>query len=263
MSILSVADVLLEMNISDTNQRAVALAEKSLKAAEGDIKRFLQYDPASRTHTEYLPRADANQNGRVSVWEVNSTSAFQRDVSGGSGDTLQLKNLPVRSITSLNIDYDGRFGQKTGAFAASTLKTEGEDYWLASEEVDSQGNSVSLSGIVYSHGLWSNTAGSIKVVYVAGFTEDEFRGNSGILDASPVWESVLDETIRRMKRTYLLEKKKTGIGQGPFASESLGDYSYSASGAAQDRILGSSSSLLASTVDKLLPFQNLGSLLGG
>jgi hypothetical protein len=74
---------------------------------------------------------------------------------------------------------------------------------------------------------WPKYPGSIKISYYAGFTASELAGESTMIDASPIWEAMLNETARRVKRT-LMNQKRTGMGfiGGTITSERLGDYSY-------------------------------------
>jgi len=57
---------------------------------------------------------------------------------------LQVQHIPIRSISSLYVDYDGRSGARTGSFTAETLKTQGTDYWANWDGPDSSGNSYCL-----------------------------------------------------------------------------------------------------------------------
>lgn len=101
--------------------------------------------------------------------------------NGTGTKALCLRQTPVVSITSINLDYAGYFGQNPdGPFPSETLLTAGKDYTLY---IDKDGKS--FSGIVYRiNTVWSEinrgytqgkitqevvpALGNIKVVYTAG-----------------------------------------------------------------------------------------------
>jgi len=199
----------------------------AIKRAEGAIKRFLRYDPVRSSKTEFYPQTDVVQDGHY-VWEVNDSVAYQRSLTQGRSDRLLLKRIPVRSITELRVDYDGRFGTQSGSFGADSLKTEGEDYWANFDGVDSDGNGFCSDGMVRSVGMWPTTPGSVKITYTAGYSADELHGQDSVLDASPIAEAALIETVRRVRRMFGVNAKNSQLGfvPGTIESEKLGDYSY-------------------------------------
>ncbi len=229
--IVDISSVLLELGLSDAatdKERAVAIS--AIARAESAVKRFLRYDPVQRTRTEYYPQSNVNPQSAEAVWEASEggTTAFLRSTVDAGSSELQLQHLPIRSITSLYIDYDGRAGTRTGGFAAESLKAEGTDYWANFDAVDDDGNKLCRDGIVRSEGMWPATAGTVKIIYVAGYTAAELHGQATLVDASAVTEAVVAEASRRARRTFMMEKK-TGVGfvAGTITSENLGDYSYS------------------------------------
>lgn len=256
--IADISEVLLELGLSDSaTDEERAIASTMLVRVEGAIRQFLGYDPVQRSHTEFLPTFQGNAVGDQGAWEVEGGMAVQRGLSIGTSDRLQLTHLPIRSVTSLHIDYDGRSGAASGAFAASTLKVEGVDYWPNYDGVDDAGAKLCRDGIVMSLGLWPTTPGTIKVVYVAGYSAAELHGQDSTVDASPILESVIYETVRRVRRFFATKKSSAGFLAGTLASESMGDYSYSVDGASASQLLGSGD-LTPETKEKLSGFCRMG-----
>lgn len=269
--------VLLQLGISDTataNEQSVV--DSAIKWAESAVRRHLRYDPVYRTRVEYYPQMNVDYSPGYAIWEASETEAYLRQLSSAVTDELQLRHLPIRSITSLYLDYDGRFGKRSGSFATETLKTEGSDYWPRYDGVDDDSNPVCRDGIILSTGRWPTTPGSVKITYIAGYTADEFTGNGIALDAVSIYESVIFEAARKAKQTFMLSKNSgsgsssTGWASGSIQSERLGDYSYTLGSSGG----GSSSSgagglydgvrdLSAETLERLADFVNLGFALMG
>lgn len=170
-----------------------------------------------------IPQADAIIKGYLKreIEEATYTEYY----SGTGDQTLILKQTPVQSITSVNEDRDGFYGDGTDAFPASTLLVEGTDYVLRKD--DASATEVSKSGILYRiNSAWPRpysrkrgqiasspgiAMGNIKVVYVAG------------------WETVpADITFAANKLvTSMLQSLDAG---GRLESESIEDYSYTLAG---------------------------------
>lgn len=259
--LVDISEALLLAGLSDTvtdEERAIVLM--CMTAAEGAVRRHLKYDPAYAQRTEYYPLLDQNMGSRESIYEVSSTQAYQRFVTDASSTMLQLKHLPIRSVTSLRIDYDGRSGTRSGAFGSETAKTEGVDFWANYDGVDSDGNKVCRDGILRSVGLWPNNTGSVKVVYYSGYRSKELRGQDSIIDASPIWDCCLDETTRRLQK--VMSRKKNGLAgfSGPLQSEKLGDYAYTANANLLSRLIGGGD-LMPESVEKLNDFLNYGFMM--
>jgi len=258
MQIVDTSEVLLALGLQDSETETErALVIQSITKAEAAVKRQLKYDPVQRSHTEFYPQMDYARDARQAVWEVNSTEAYLRELGGLSSEELQVRHLPVRSITSLSIDYDGRNGARPGSF--SSLSTEGTDFQPNYNLVDSSGNKVCEDGIIRSRGRWPNIAGSVKIVYVAGYTQAELRGQDLILDASPIHEAVVDEAVRRFLKVQALKKSaRLGFTAGPLISERMGEYNYQVDASALKKLVGGAWDLLPETVEKLNDFVNYG-----
>ena len=263
-SIIDASEVTLEMGLSSSvTDEEKAIIEASILRAEGAVRCFLLYDPAYAVRTEYYPQETGSNAGQGRVWEVNSTTAYVRSIAGGQATELQLRHLPVRTITSISIDYDGRFGTKTGSFGTDTVKTQGEDYWANYTCVDKSGSGICKDGIIRSNGLWSNTPGSVKIVYAAGYTKDEFHGSDFTVDGSSIAEAVLEESMIRAKRALSFWKKNSTTGHLPgiVTSEKLGDYSYQLDATTAGSLFGTSTdsvSLSDVAKTKLGSFVNYG-----
>lgn len=261
-SIVDASEVLLELGLtSSPTDVERAVVNEAIRKAEGAVKRHLRYDPKQSSRTQFYPTMGVGAAISPSVWEVNDTQAYERSLNQASTTELQVRGLPIRSNPAivLYIDYDGRSGARSGAFAASTQKTEGVDFWPNYELVDSNGYKVCLDGILKSQGLWPVETGSVKIVYTAGYSAAELHGQDTVIDASPIMDAVVDEAVRRATKAFTRAKKSlVGFAAGPITSESLGDYSYSVDGASLAKLVGASMDIMPETAEKLAEYVNLG-----
>ena len=258
-SIVDISEVLLELGLSaSVTEEERAIASVALTHAEGAVKRHLKYDPSQRTRTEYYPQQDFENIGVPSMWEVEGSQAYLRRRSGSSSGELQVRHIPIRSITTLAIDYDGRSGTRSGSFGVDTEKVEGSDFWPNYDGVDGGGNSICRDGIIRISGAWPVSPGSVKIVYVAGYTDAELHGQGGLVDASPIVGVIISEAARRVRSTYLQAKTTTGFTPGPVVSEKLGDYSYRTGGVMADRLFGGLWNLLPESIELLESYVHWG-----
>lgn len=263
-NIVTKAEVLLDLGLSVTiTTEEDAIVDAAIQRAESAIIRHLHYDPVQRSRTEFLPLTDLTTGRREGIWEVQGSNAVITRTEVGASSELQVKHIPIRSITNLFVDYDGRSGTVSGSFAADTEKTEGVDFNPNYDTVDSSSNSMCRDGIIRSAGLWPTSPGTVKLVSVAGYTATEFHGTDDVVDASPITEAAVDESIRRAKKAFV-NKKKTGIGfaAGPLSGERLGDYSYNIDSSVVNRLFAGTTDLLPETVLKLGAFVNYGFMMG-
>lgn len=257
-SIVDISEVLLELGLSGTcTEEERAITQAALVSATGAIKRHLRYDPTYQEHTEYYPQLAMFRGEAEQIWEVNETSAYLRTLSQFTSNELQLQHLPLRSVTSLKIDYDGRSGARAGSFGAETAKTEGSDFWPNYDGVDSNGVKVCRDGILRSQGVWPEQPGCVKIVYYAGYTDQELRGQDDKIDASPIWEATKDEAVRRVLKIKSRMKQRLAGFSGPLTSENLGDYSYSVDSATWGKLVGGDRDLLSETIQKLVNFTRM------
>lgn len=276
-------DVLRQLGLASPTADEAEIVSSSILFAERAVRRYLHYDPVQRTRTEFYPQLDLNRGGRLGVWEASSTTAYLRDVSGNYSDELQLRHLPIRSIASIYVDYDGRFGKRSGSFSSETLKTEGTDYWARYDGQDDDSNLICRDGIVLTQGTWPSSPGSIKITYTAGYTANDFTGVSLRVNAVPIYEAVVFEAARKAKQVFLLSKNSgssgsgsgsgTGWTAGTIQSEKLGDYSYTLSsssggsssggGAGSGGLYDGAVDLSSESMERLADYVNLGwSLVG-
>jgi len=260
-SIVTSTEAYLELGLTSPTAVEVRIVLASIRKAEGAVKRYLRYDPVQRSRTEYLPLGDLNAGRSAAIWEVNDTEAYQSEGAGSSGGEIILRHLPVRSSVAMIVhtDSDGRSDTTVNAFAEQ--KTEGSDFWPNYDGKDSDGYKICRDGIIRHVGAWPSTPGSIRIAYTAGYSSDEFRSVDSLVDATPIWDAALDETIRRAKKVFLNMKSVHGWAAGPKSSEKLGDYSYS-TGSTADTAFGGTWDLHAETKEKLREFVNWGYELG-
>ena len=181
---------------------------------------------------------------------VGSRAVFLR--TAGRTDLLQVRGLPLRSIEDLRVDYDGRFGQRTGSFDSSTVWTEGDDFWWEVTGTDSAGQPYGLSGVLRAAGSWPSVPGSVKVVYWAGYKEAELSGTDSVLDASAIRRTAVREAARRARRIFSTSKG----APAPLVSERLGEYSYQVEASLARTVLGEQGALTPESQQALEQFVN-------
>jgi len=263
-SIVTIAEAYSELGITTPTAAEASVVLRAIRKAEGAVKRYLRYDPVQRRRTEYYPMGNLSYQRSAAIWEVNETQAYLREGAGSSGSEIILKHLPVRAIVAMVVhtDSDGRSDTTEGAFV--DLKNEGSDFWPNYDGKDSAGYKICRDGIMRHVGAWPRTPGSIRIVYTAGYSTAEFRSGDGLVDATPIWDAALDETIRRAKKVFLNMKQTEGWIAGTKQSEKLGDYSYSTGGASgvSDKAFGGSWDMLPESKKNLQEFVNWGYDLG-
>lgn len=153
-----------------TTEQILALdsLRKDVEAAVVDV---IGYNPAQATYTEFYP-----QKRTPSAFDTDDRmEPFidpQRNVILERGNVyrqiLALKNIPVRSITSI---YENASAWATGSpggdWPSSTLLAP-SSYRLQLEEAG-----ICKTGFVIRGGAWTDAIGCIKVTYVAGYTAAE------------------------------------------------------------------------------------------
>ena len=269
---VDISEALLRVGLSGavTNEER-AVVHHAIRGACGAVRRFLGYDPAHGTKTEFLPLMDGSRRAGNLDWELSGNRAVLTEQNFTGRRELQLRHLPVRSITNIWQNESGRSGQGGAEpYGDDDLLVSGEDYWIGFDGVDAAGNSFSRAGLVHGLSSWPTVPGSIKATYVSGYTAAELRGEDPALDASPLLYATLEEIARRALRDFEVRKKAGSIGwtPGQVTSERLGDYSYtlggtSGGGTAGDRRTGGVYDLLPESKEALRDFMNYGAFLGG
>jgi hypothetical protein len=122
---------------------------------------------------------------------------------------IALKQTPVRSITEVREDPTGYFGQVSGGFGNNTVLVGGSDYFLKMDE-----DGISWSGQLVRRAFWfPMTIGSVKVTYVAGFTDAELASRF----------NCFAEAVCIAAQYRYLQMKGVSLGQFPdIAAEGLG-----------------------------------------
>lgn len=261
--IVDLADILLELGLSSSvTEEQRAISDVAITKAEGAIRRYLGYDPVQASRTEYYPQSDLTPLQGPGQWEISGGRVQYEVTTIGASSELYLQHLPIRSITSLGIDYDGR--GESNPNASYDAKTAGSDFWANWNGTDDDDAAFCTDGILRSYGLWPETPGSVKVVYVAGYTQAELRGTATVLNAVPIFDAVLEEAIRRAKRVLTQHKKGTyGFLVGPAIEEDLGHYRIRLASVVSERLFGGGWDLLPETMSRLNDFVNYGYRLAG
>ena len=139
---------------------------------EQSVKRFVGYSVEQATHTHYLPRdrRGGNIDPAVRYYDVRGGRAVGATVGGvAEAAMLLVPEIPLRSITNLYEDTGAYAGQGSGDFAASTELTSGTGFYVQYEPAG-----LCKSGIIHrTGGYWPSRNGTVKVVYVAGYTQAE------------------------------------------------------------------------------------------
>jgi len=108
-------------------------------------------------------------------------TGIEEYLTTNSSRILTLKRTPVWEVTSVKLDYNGRYGQN-GGFGSDTLLVEGENYYL---DIDSS-EGLSYSGRLFkADGIWLERSpgnirghlynpnipayGNVLVVYTGGY----------------------------------------------------------------------------------------------
>lgn len=258
-TIVDVSEILLELGLSDSvTDEERALADMAITRVEGLVKAHLKYDPVQRTRIEYYPQQDFNLDARVAIWEATTTEAYLRRRTSAANVDLLIQHIPIRSVSDLREDYDGRFGTRAGSFGADTAKVEGTDFWPMYEGQDADGNSLCRSGVIRKVGSWPTTPGSVRITYVGGYDDDELHGRGGIVDASPIVDVIISEASRKAKNALVNMKTTSGWAAGPMESERLGDYSYKTGGLSTSRLFGGEWGLMPDSMERLAEFVHYG-----
>lgn len=225
--------------ISTITDEERAVINLLLPAAEAAIAGEIGYDPVQIELTEYYPRqtpAGGYLRGGV-AWDVDSQHRRALMYRTGGGvpryPTLQLARLPLRKITRVRVDYEGRHGETSESFGADSEWVQGEDFWGEYDRPN-----YSPTGCVFGNRVWPEQPGSIEIVYRAGYSPSELQGRATADEvASDGTITTAGINASALKRACLLtlsasvhkwsSLRKTASGFVPaMSSERLGDYSY-------------------------------------
>ncbi len=168
----------------------VVLCAIGAKIADRLIKKFLGSAVEEGTFTEYHPLISTRPSLSQGFTEDDMILAYEgspqgarpiRQGRGNSRDTLRLRNLPVRSVTSVFDHPDAWMDpdNPAGVWPANTQLVEGTSFQVDWDGMDSSGDNWSKTGFLYRiGGTWGLQARTTKVVYTGGYTalelEEEF-----------------------------------------------------------------------------------------
>ena len=240
MAIVSQEELIVALGLGDLD----AAQRDKLNWMQGKVQAAIAQRVGSKleqgTFTEFLPNGPA-RSSVDSYGPGEIIGNYYVPTRGGNDAALQLKNMPIRSIVSIHEDAGAMGGQAPGAFGASTLLTAGVDYYV---DFDEPG--ISRSGLIYrTSGGWLAMPRAIKVVYVGGFSAEEFEGHpSADIDASDIKLAII-ETMDAVLNSQ-------GGPAGAISSESTVDYSVTFSTAEIIK------SIPASAAQRLRPYCNFG-----
>jgi|SRR6185437_6251535 len=110
------------------------------------------------------------------IWKKTYTEYL----TGDNSSVLQLSNWPVISVSRVNFDDDGNFGQTAGSFDPSKDLVAGSDYCILAGErgIGSTGQLKRINFVWQNNHVWSPgkvamqpspPRGNILVIYTAGF----------------------------------------------------------------------------------------------
>lgn len=190
-------------------------------------------DAAAIQDLQYLAAAETFVHrycGRRKFFYGTYTDWLTPNLNGGP---VNVSETPIWSITSINVDPTGGFGQLDNTFGTDTLLTAGTDYYFSVDDTDGKGHRGAITclrnngwgywgwggfwggggwGGSYTPGLIAGqpqpTPGAIKIVYTGGYAliPDDLR--------SAIWQMA----------AWLRMTAALGV---PFQSESSEGYSYS------------------------------------
>lgn len=252
----------LAASITDAER---VLVEQCHREAEAAVIAELGYNPRRYTRTELYPQEFPAKFTPRDGFDIEPNEAGTRATIAPAGSAiavLQVKGIPIRGLTSVNVDEDANFGAKSGAFGSGTAKTVGDEVYPQNDGYDDDGNPVCSSGLIVAEFGWPSAPGTVKIVYDAGYTDAELHGQSNQYNAGAILSAVMETATQRLHQKIRYQRKtRTGIfTPGEVLSESMGSYSYTVSGGsgASDAITGMRLAIPDSAIESLSGFVNFG-----
>ena len=214
------------------------LVEMLLPLTDGAIKRFLGWNVIQKTWTHLLPDIDMYDIAQFqSAWDMGEPfDARNGQISyfyPGTPQILQTPEIPLRSVTSLYVDFASAGGQNSANFSSATLLTLGTDYYIQYDAPDPGQTVPYTSGICWAGhirrwlgGVWPGRSQTALCTYVAGFTPDEIDGVTA-LPVKPIGDLKYAAILAAVAgfREFKAWADRSGQEPGPIISERLADYS--------------------------------------
>ena len=226
--ILSTADMLTALGCSSLTKAQHAMMMQLRKLVESSVKSYLKYNPCIATHVEYYPIQSARYGAG------NDYEPFGSIYNRPQNKRLQLKHIPVRSVSELIVDCQGYNDQAPNAFTAAngaSTKVQGTDFFIRASGVDNDSNLISKTGLLTAINFgWPTEPGSIKVTYVAGWTPRELRGDGDYHEAGSIKRATISAFVAAFRELIVQGNSFVKGLPGIITSENLGDYSYSVDG---------------------------------
>lgn len=205
--------------------------------AERLVRKYVGYGIEQMTFTEYHPLITTRPAMSQGYTDDDEILAYEgspqgarpiRQGRGNSRDTLRLNNLPIRSITSIYEDPSAWTTVPSGTgFPASSLLTEARDFYVDWDGTDQSGNRICESGMVFrTGGIWSLTARTVKVTYVAGYTEAELAntGNAEDLGAAMDFKMAILMTSSKLIKEAIANGLSGPQNTGMIVQETIDGY---------------------------------------
>lgn len=236
MSIATLAECVTYLRATQKGTESdLGLIQMFLPIVERLVRRHVGYHIEHKVHTEYHPYMSTRPSLSQGFTEDEDLFRYEgspqgarpiRQGRGNSRDALLLRNLPVRSVTSIHEDPNAWVTVESPSYTKwsdGTLLVEARDYVVDWDCDDEDGNTICKSGIVFRNGgIWSLQARSIKVVYTAGYTDQEIRAGEGADFKQAVLMGVAKFVQEAFANALYGERRA-----GAIISESLDGYSVS------------------------------------
>ena len=217
MSIVQSSDITTYMQVAGFTLTAAQSAFLTLMQPmiEAAVQRFVGYEIAQATYTEYHPERPPQPyldgDDLVVGWEMVGGTAMPRLRGDRSGAVIQLRRIPARVIVSV---YENPAAWGTGVAdgswpTASLVPTN--TYYIDESEVQ-----LSWTGQLYRFaGVWSQAHRSVQVTYTAGLTAGELAGTSGnseLMQAGPVFKIGVLMALQEILLNVLTKSKFVQMG---------------------------------------------------
>lgn len=188
------------------------------------VKDFLGTGIEQATFTEYYPDPTfgpiPDRLADTDTYTISAGKAIPVEAGRYDGQMLRLRNVPVRSVTSVH-ENDAAWDQATSgtpSFPSGTLLTQGTDYIADFKEA----GLCTTGFLIRRSGQWTTLERCIQVVYVAGWTATEL--NTRFPRARMAIRAAVIQKFGEIKTQ---QSSASGSSGGVITSESLDGWSAS------------------------------------